>query len=237
MLENALPYQVSCPRPTPERTLTSTSTRPRPSTLISRPTRSRPVARRSRCTAMCWLRSSSPSGDATQRGSVSMQVARCAAEWASVSSLSGPLGKPLSGHDGPPSCTVRKPRPVDTSSERQPPRGDVRRAVSQTRPPSHPGPGGQTATSIKEPDQPVHPSRVKSPLCAKPHTCAQGREQATSRDAVSSIEVRAAGAGSRGRPGRLIPLPPLAAAPALLAALPAAPSRGLTRPRRTRPRS
>jgi len=36
--------------------------------------------------------------------------------------------------------------------------------VSQTRPPGHPGPGGQTATSIKESDQPVHPSIVKSQL-------------------------------------------------------------------------
>jgi len=75
----------------------------------------------------------------------------------------GTLGKPLSGHDGPPGCTGREP---GRSTRRV---KDSRLAATseepcQTRPPGHPGPGGQTATSIKGSDQPVHPSIVKSPL-------------------------------------------------------------------------
>jgi hypothetical protein len=52
--------------------------------------------------------------------------------------------------------------PVDTSREGKPPRGDVIRAVCQPRPPGHRGPGGRTATSLKESNQPIYPSIVTS---------------------------------------------------------------------------
>jgi len=72
-------------------------------------------------------------------------------------------------------------RPVDTSDEGQPPAGDVRRAVSQTRPPGHPGPGGtdrHAPQGVRPTGPPVHseeppngwlpaePRRVPAFLCS-----------------------------------------------------------------------